>query len=579
VDDRLPIGSASRAVVMSVLFMSGAVLAQSLPGAITPGGVLPRKEITTPEPKKPAPEQELLPQKDKPPVSDDGAKIEVVEIRFEDVVERLAQGVILSDIQAIADQALTEHDTWSLSQLQQITGRITDYYRSKGFLLSRAYLPAQDVAAGVIIIRIIEGKLGQLQVDGNQVIRNSVYQKISRPLNGQVLENARLESTLLYLSDLPGQTGKAVLRKGEQPGTADLLYTVQTEDRVDAYINLDNYGSEFVGENRARVDIVWKNPTRSGDQFTFSALSAFNPSNNDYLGFDYRIPYINKKGKPVFLGFSGSRNKFNVGGVLEPLDISGESDRLDLFMRYPLARGRLVNSDYGLALASKQSTTEQKSILTSEDKLTVIVGDLGGSRQNTALFGGIGNARLSWSQGLGDFLGSMAAEDAPRASRLGSSGKHAGADFGKLNLYSSLFQRLSNRWSTQVRLEGQWSDDLLVSLEQFPMGGPYSVRAYPLSAYLMDKGVFASVDFSFSFNRYFQASVFLDYASGTLNQPLESDIQRADMSGAGVGVRVAVSDRFSIVATAAQPIGSIAPGFDQSKDDWRYFVGLSGKLF
>ena len=45
-----------------------------------------------------------------------------------------------------------------------------------------------------------------------------------------------------------------------------------------------------------------------------------------------------------------------------------------------------------------------------------------------------------------------------------------------------------------VRLDGQWSNDLLVSLEQFPMGGPESVRAYPLSSFLTDSGYLGSLE-------------------------------------------------------------------------------------
>ena len=41
----------------------------------------------------------------------------------------------------------------SLADLNQAAARITDFYRSHGFVVARAYLPAQDIKGGVVQIR------------------------------------------------------------------------------------------------------------------------------------------------------------------------------------------------------------------------------------------------------------------------------------------------------------------------------------------------------------------------------------------------------------------------------------------
>src|SRR3546814_14334310 len=46
-----------------------------------------------------------------------------------------------------------------------------------------------------------------------------------------------------------------------------------------------------------------------------------------------------------------------------------------------------------------------------------------------------------------------------------------------------------------LKLNGQYSDDVLVPMEQFALGGPDSVRAYPISDALGDRGYHVAVEY------------------------------------------------------------------------------------
>ena len=83
-------------------------------------------------------------------------------------------------------------------------------------------------------------------------------------------------------------------------------------------------------------------------------------------------------------------------------------------------------------------------------------------------------------------------------------------------------------------MEGQYTNDPLVSLEQFSMGGPDSVRAYPVAEALAEKGGVASLELipgapgfakrpafgNHTWGQVLQFSLFADYANGELNAPL-----------------------------------------------------------
>ena len=50
----------------------------------------------------------------------------------------------------------------SLRGMQKIADLITDEYRAKGYATSRAYIPPQTMKDGVLVIRVVEGRLGSL---------------------------------------------------------------------------------------------------------------------------------------------------------------------------------------------------------------------------------------------------------------------------------------------------------------------------------------------------------------------------------------------------------------------------------
>ena len=53
----------------------------------------------------------------------------------------------------------------SLGELQAGAARITAYYRQQGYVLARAYLPAQEIQDGQVHIAILEGNYGQITED------------------------------------------------------------------------------------------------------------------------------------------------------------------------------------------------------------------------------------------------------------------------------------------------------------------------------------------------------------------------------------------------------------------------------
>ena len=92
----------------------------------------------------------------------------------------------------------------SLQALQAMAERITQHYRRNGFLMARAYLPAQEIRDGVGSLAVLEGQYGQVQVNNNSSLDSQVPTDLLAGLNHRdVIALPPLEERLLLLSDVP----------------------------------------------------------------------------------------------------------------------------------------------------------------------------------------------------------------------------------------------------------------------------------------------------------------------------------------------------------------------------------------
>ena len=86
---------------------------------------------------------------------------------------------LLSGNTAIADHELLallvnlQGREVSLGELQVGANRITRLYRERGYPLARAYLPAQEIDAGIVKIAVLEGQYGEVRVLNNTRLRPS----------------------------------------------------------------------------------------------------------------------------------------------------------------------------------------------------------------------------------------------------------------------------------------------------------------------------------------------------------------------------------------------------------------------
>lgn len=551
-------------------------------GTVTPGGVQPNLERENAPKPDDAPELEIPAVPDRPLGEEDGPRLVVKRFRLEGV-ESIPGTPI--DEQQLANQledARKQHpEGFTIGQLQGIANEITRLYRQNGFILALAFVPQQEIRDGTVTISVLTGELGQLTTANNTSYSDKLIQRPVAGLVGEPVQLLKIESALLRINDIPGLSAAGVFRPGAKVGETELIVNTRGETPFEYTLIADDYGVETTGEQRLIANITANNPLGIGDKLSLTALQTFDPEDSTYGAINYESLLWRAD---LLAGFSYSINDYAISQSLGVIETDGKTEIISVYGKYVHTRTRRLNITAVLDLSSKQAEIDFTDFNTSfgegEDKLTVVSAGIDADSVDSWMGGGINEFNIFYHLGIADFLGSMDKDGDGESLRFEdlNATQRIGGDFQKLAFDYKRLQLINPSNVMLVRLEGQFSDDVLSSIEQFSMGGPYSVRAYPVAEYLRDKGVFASAEWiinapGFSEKRAFNGrswgevltvSLFVDYAIGRSNNNLPAGQRKEqDISGVGIGLELRPTDTSYFKFQAATP----TTGEDASNDE------------
>ena len=533
---------------------------------------------------------EVPPLVERPLGMEEGPRVLVSRFALTGAVNRDKQELRVSDIEAIlAGHVRSQPPSgYTINQIQAIADEVTRFYGERGLLFAQAIVPAQEVKDGVVNLRVLEGSLEDVRVEGNSVYKTKVIQSPFQRLRGYPVTQTSIERALLDVQDFPGLTVFGTFTQGDELGNTDLIVRVQEEDRFEFTPSIDNYGSEFTGEYRALLDFRFNNLFGVADEANAYVLQTFEPDNGTYGGLSFKFPF----GRNA-IGIGASTNQFDVGelAALTDLGVTGTVDQADIYWDYSFANGRFFGASGRLGVAAKDATTEIPNIVGSgkvklaQDKLAVasLSFDIfSASRKGRGFI----LASLGADIGMPDTLGSMDSDGDGLSSRIGGDGERAGGSFEKFKFSFQHLRPLGENNRMLLRVDGQWTDDMLVALEQFSIGGPLNVRAYTVAEALADTGASATLEWIINapgfadkptkgnrtWGEIFQVSLYADYAYGELNNPRIAEEETVDYSGFGLGLQFNVPGKFYGRFDVASPIGSREATNDR---DPQYYFRMS----
>jgi hemolysin activation/secretion protein len=380
------------------------------------------------------------------------------------------------------------------ADMLSLRDEITQTYIEHGFVSSGAVLPDQDLSDRTLDIRVIEGRVIDVQVEGNNSLRDSYVTRRLWRDQAAILERGQLQQNFQLLVANPAIADiDAALVPTERLGEARLVVRVTEAERFSSAFGLGTERSPSVGGERAALSASYRNILGIGDLIG-AEIGGTEGMVDGAISYD--VP-LNADG--AALRFSADYSSADVvEQPLSELDILSQSYSYGLNASWPLWRGFRRNEadpdrsySYQLSLGAeirqKHAETELLGI-----PFSFSPGAVDGVTDITI-------ARLSQDLVLQSRKQVFAARS---TFTLGLSALESGAAITPPeNFVAWLGQvQYARRFGDEgyellARIEGQYSPDTLFTVERYAFGGSGSVRGYRRNEAIADNGAVASVEF------------------------------------------------------------------------------------
>lgn len=419
----------------------------------------------------------------------------------------------------------------TLAQMKELAKQVTDHYQKSGFLLVKAIVPKQQFDNNQLIIKVFEGRFGEISVAGAEHYDSEwIKEYVAGAYRDGGLKKDNLVRTMMLLNEFSDLNVKVGLKPGKEVGTVDV--NVKVEDHQPLHFGLDynNYGTPETGVNRVGLSMDAGNLISQGDSIALRGVLGFPSRGTNFFQLGYDTP-INMDGTQ--LGFSYANGAFTVSqGLGAILDIRGNANIYNFSLAHPLERSFDHSSNLSLGLSHKdvQNDFFGGRVPFTRDRYTAARLTYQGDWRS---FEGRTLLQSSWTQGLG---GTGSGD--PLVSRSGASG-----GFGKLNLEVARVQNLDTGLYGVLRGSAQIATQPLYIAEQFALGGPDTVRGFSQAELLGDDAYLLSAELRWSpFHEdldRFQMSFFVDHGGVSAKRPQPGDFPNGrHLTGVGTGFRV-----------------------------------------
>lgn len=457
----------------------------------------------------------------------------------------------------------------TLSEVTALADAIQARYLALGYVLSRAFVPAQELADGTLRIQVIEGFISRVAVDGvSPDMRDRIQARLAPALAGRPARVEPVERGLLLADDLPGIALSGLLRPGEQFGAAELLVETRQTDFA-GVAGLGNRNSRYAGPWTAYVDLAGNDLAGLGEQLGLTLSGT--PTNDEQRALNARyLQPLTPDGDA--LTTTASYAKGAPGASLKPFAVSTRSSSVGQRYAYPLLRARQRNLSVEAGWSVNRAKVDILNSPYTLDRWRSVDARLTYADATLPLGG------VYLSAGIVQGLDILDASDGRiRAGRTADPTSRPGAKPGFTKLTAEIEQtaRLADGLLLVLEAAGQYSRDTLVAGEEFSAGGSRFGRGYNAGDLAGPKGLGLSAELRYAplidgpVLRSTTFYAFTDWARVWGSVALD-----ARLASAGGGVRLGLPAGISLTAEVAEPLDSLPlPGL--ADPGTRYFLELS----
>lgn len=461
-----------------------------------------------------------------------------------DILEYLVEGnTVLPAIEV--ERAVYPHlgPGKDLADVEKARTDLEKAYHDAGYLTVAVDIPEQQVKDGVVVLKVVEGKVERLKVSGNRYHLRSDIRAAVPSLAPEVVPNfTEVQNELGRLASADRQVAP-LLRPGRQPGTVEVELAVEDKLPLHGSVELNSKQSPDTSEGRLEASIRYQNlwqrqhslglgwsvsPQKTDEVNIFSAFYSLSVGQR---GDSLSLYAVHSSSNIATVAASGVVGKGNTFGLRYVVPMRGAGtythqllagfDYKDLQENTTLVGTDTTSKPLRyLPLALQYSAADQGEVSSLEFNLGLTLG-LRGLMEREVLCDGIElrdqfdcrrrGAKANFTVARGDVA----------------------------------YRHRFGKWGFLARLEGQTSSQPLVSPEQFTAGGFDSVRGYLESEALGDKGFRLRLELTApaialgAGEWVLTPHVFYDEAHLVIKEPLPEQEDNFTLASLGLGFRLA----------------------------------------
>lgn len=435
----------------------------------------------------------------------------------------------------------------TLGQIETVANTITQFYRERGFVLAKAYIPKQQVRDGIVNLTLLLGALGDVQINGNKLYKTDKLASVFDDMAGKPVTNTAIEERLYLINDFPGIFVDGYFEPGQQVGDTRLGVNVRKESRYNGNVRVDTHGSEDTGRYRLYADGQINNPLGLADKLKIGFLTASQPSNSDYWSAEYHLKPFNPR---FAFNIDTSENQFLVdqsGTSGVEVNLRGDVTVQGATITYLNRRTRARNNTYALRYEEIASDLQLGDIpdidngLDDKLKNISLIYDFDVLQEQSKRFHQ-GRIKLT----SGEFVYGADREQKPNFVLLLT--EYTRLSFLRVPLFNADTRLIS-------RAELQYSGINLSGILRYSLAGPTRARAFAPGLFTADDAIFLGVDWIFNapsfmdfkltesigFRDLVKPVLFADYAYGQQNPLAENETIRAQLADVGFGLKLSHS--------------------------------------
>lgn len=440
----------------------------------------------------------------------------------------------------------------ALADIWRVAREIERIYRDDGWFLTRVIVPAQTISNGRVHLRVVEGFVEEVRIEGKVGDVSTLIEETLRPvLQQRPLALPTLERALLLINDIPGITASGLLRPAaQQLGAAELVVVAERKE-FDASVVVDNFGDDFTGRWQLASSLASNAWTRFGERVgVIGFITDPTADRNQWVGQVASSWRFGGDGLALDTVYSYGRS--TPGGDVRDFDFDSRTTLIGAGFVYPFWRGRLFSLLGRVGVESIVTRTEGDEDFFadgefSRDKLRVL--SVAGEIEVRDPLNGANSIAAGVRQGLPIL-------DATKRSDENKSRADGTGQATVLRASITRTQALPLNLSLYTSLAGQYAFAQLLANEQFTLGGTRFGRGYDFDQLSGDDGIggTAELRYSLSLNLpYLEAIQLFGFFEG--GQVWNGgEVPDDSLASTGAGIRIFPIGKVLLELQVAQPL-------------------------